>query len=123
MAFLISRGQTRSFEVSWDLYTDYGSKDVAFLRLLEIDSVGNVIDIYRDSIDVNLDRLLVNRNDDDQLHFLVMVAVDSSKNESGYSNIVLLDFEDPIKVKGFRENQLTLVTKMTWENKDEEYDF
>ena len=105
LAFLISDALSgdREFWIDWDLYTATGSPDAVKLRVLEVNQAGTaIVKVWNDSISVNWTTHKFTIQDDNQLHYFVMTAVDTAGNESDYSNMAVLDLAKPIKVFGVR---------------------
>ena len=105
LAFLISDALSgdREFWIDWDLYTATGSPDAVKLRVLEVNQAGTaIVKVWNDSISVNWTTHKFTIQDDNQLHYFVMTAVDGAGNESDYSNMAVLDLAKPIKVFGVR---------------------
>jgi len=91
----------RTFFVEWDLYSITGSPDAKKLRILEVNATAtNVIKVWSDSVALHLTAHQFTIQDDDQLHYFVMTAVDTAGNESVYSNIAILDLARPVTVFG-----------------------
>jgi len=101
LAFMV-KGQDRSFFISWDYYFDTGSSDVTKLKIYEVNADTVVTKVMSDSINPSWTTHRFTIQDDNQLHYFTVTAVDSAGNESDFSNIAVLDLAKPIKVFGVK---------------------
>jgi len=105
LAFLISdiMSGNRTFFIEWDLYSVTGSPDARKLRILEVNATAtNIIKVWSDSVALHWTTHQFTIQDDNQLHYFVMTAVDTVGNESVYSNMAILDLAKPITVFGVK---------------------
>ena len=105
LAFLIKDALSgdRKFFIEWDLYTVTGSPDAIKLRVLEVNATETaLVKVWSDSVNINWTTHQFTIQNDNQLHYFVMTAVDTAGNESDYSTIAILDLAKPIQVLGVR---------------------
>ena len=105
LAFFLSDALSgdRKFFIEWDLYTVTGSPDAIKLRVLEVNATATaLVKVWSDSVNINWTTHQFTIQDDNQLHYFVMTAVDTAGNESDYSTIAILDLAKPIQVLGVR---------------------
>ena len=103
LAFLVVNAADKKFTLDWDLYDVANSPDVKKLRVLEVNETATaIIRVWSDSINFRWTSHQFTIQDDDQLHYFVMTAVDTANNESVYSNMVILDLAKPSTVLGLR---------------------
>ena len=94
-----AKSQTESFLLHWSYYPEYGDSDVVKLRLYEVTVDSVIKKVILDSINVQWTTHAFSIQKDDQQHYFTMTAIDSSNNESKFSNFAVLDLSRPIPVK------------------------
>lgn len=97
--FITSKSEDTTFLLHWDYYPEYGSNDAVKLRAYEVSADSSVIKVLSDSINIEWTTHQFKIEDDGNVHYFTMTAVDTAGNESLFSNFGILDLSKPIKIR------------------------
>jgi len=97
--FVKTKSQETTFQLHWEYYNEYGSPDVIKLRAYEVSADSVIMRLLSDSINVEWTTHQFKVDNDNDIHYFVVTAVDSAGNESEFSNFGILDLSKPIKVR------------------------
>jgi len=94
-----SKSQETTFQLHWDYYPEYGSTDAMKLRAYEVSVDSVIMRLLSDSINIEWTTHQFKVDNDDNIHYFVVTAIDTAGNESEFSNFGILDLGAPIKVR------------------------